>query len=98
MSVVALVIAPSIALNVSGVASKTDTQEMKLEMGTESADMTEATIAFTTVVKGEEVMEEKTFTGTQSEIGAHLEDVENVTIESEGESTEITFKKGDTKK
>ncbi|WP_282162598.1 sodium-translocating pyrophosphatase [Ulvibacterium marinum] len=98
MSVVALVIAPSIALNVSGMASTADAKEIKLEMSTESADLAEATIAYTTVVNGEKVTEEKTFTGTQAEVEAQLEDFENVTIESEGKVTKITVEKVDAKK
>lgn len=98
MSVVALVIAPSIALNVSGMAVQTDTKEIKLEMSKESADLSEATIAYTTVVNGEKVTKEKTFTGTQAEVEAQLEDFENVTIESEGKVTKITVEKVDAKK
>jgi K(+)-stimulated pyrophosphate-energized sodium pump len=98
MSVVALVIAPSIALNVSGMASTSDAKEIKIEMSTESADLAEATIAYTTVVNGEKVTEEKTFTGTQAEVKAQLEDFENITIESEGKSTKITVEKVDAKK
>ena len=98
MSVVALVIAPSIALEVSGMASDENTKEIKIEMGLKNTDLAEATIAYTTVVNGEAVTEEKTFRGTEAEVKAALEDFDKVRVESKGKEAEITIEKIDIRK
>ncbi len=98
MSVVALVIAPSIALNVSGMANGETKKEIRIEMNSENTDLAHATIAYTTVVNGEKVTEEKTFKGTQAEVESQLKEFENVTIESKGKETEITIEKVDIRK
>ncbi|WP_273567910.1 sodium-translocating pyrophosphatase [Maribacter halichondriae] len=95
MSVVALVIAPSIALSVTGVAGDLNKEEktITVTMDAENADLAEATIAYSTVINGEKVTEEKTFKGTQDEVEAQLKEFENATIESKGKETEITIER-----
>src|SRR6056297_3026444 len=55
MSVVALVIAPSIAINPTGMADAENTNEIKVEMNVENDELSEATIAYTSVVNGKEI-------------------------------------------
>jgi K(+)-stimulated pyrophosphate-energized sodium pump len=98
MSVVALVIAPSIALSVTGMANTENTREIKIEMTTEKGDLAEATIAYSTVVNGERITEEKTFSGTQEEVEEQLKTFENEKVASEGKETEITIESVDIRK
>ncbi|MGI9550255.1 MAG: sodium-translocating pyrophosphatase, partial [Aurantibacter sp.] len=98
MSVVALVIAPSIALNVSGMASEETKKEIRIEMSAENADLAEATVEYTTVVNGVKVTEEKVFKGTQAEVESQLKEFENARIESKGTEREITIERMDIKK
>jgi len=93
MSVVALVIAPSIALNVSGVAAEADTKEIKVEMDAQNLDLAEATVAYTAVAHGTEITEEKAVTGTASELEAQLEELENATVQSKTEITKVSIDK-----
>ncbi len=95
MSVVALVIAPSIALSVTGVAGDINQEEktITVTMNAENTDLAEATIAYSTVINGEKVTEEKIFKGTQAEVEAQLKEFENATIDSKGKETEITIEK-----
>ncbi|WP_299535171.1 sodium-translocating pyrophosphatase [Ulvibacterium sp.] len=97
MSVVALVIAPSIALNVSGVATKADTKEIKMGMSTENMDLAKATITYTDAVNSEKANEEKTLKGTQAEIGTQLEDLENGTTETQAITIKATAEEGDSR-
>jgi len=101
MSVVALVIAPSIALSGDTRMAGDINQEEKtitVTMDTENTDLAEATIAYSTVVNGEKVTEEKTFKGTEEEVEAQLKEFENATIDSKGKEAEITIEKVDIKK
>ncbi|MCL4115122.1 UNVERIFIED_CONTAM: hypothetical protein GTU68_033143 [Idotea baltica] len=98
MSVVALVIAPSIAMNVTGVATNQVQNEISVEMITENSDLAQATVAYSSVINGEKVIEEKVFKGTKAEVKAQLENFENVTIKSKGNETEITIEKVDIRK
>ncbi len=98
MSVVALVIAPSIAMTQTGMATTGSSKEIKIEMQSDKGDLAEATIAYTSVVNGEKVTEEKTFTGTQAEVKSQLEAFENTTVESKGSETEITIESIDIRK
>jgi len=100
MSVVALVIAPSIALNATGLAGDLHEEEktITVTIDTENTDLAEATIQYTTVLNGEKVTEEKTFKGTEAEVKAQLEEFENATIDSKGKETEITIERVDVKK
>ncbi len=84
MSVVALVIAPSIALDIeTGTAAATYELQAKgrtnvtIEVNAANEDLAQATISYTTLVNGEEVIQEKTFSGTQNEVRAQLEAFEN---------------------
>ncbi|MFH6604591.1 sodium-translocating pyrophosphatase [Maribacter algicola] len=100
MSVVALVIAPSIALNVTGMAGNDSNIEktIKVTMDANDSDLAEATVQYTTMLNGEEVTEEKTFKGTKAEVEAQLKEFEDTTIDSKGKETEITIEKVDIKK
>lgn len=98
MSVVALVIAPSIAMTQTGMATTGSAKEIKIEMQSDKGDLAEATIAYTSVVNGEKVTEEKTFTGTQAEVKSQLEAFENTTVKSKGSETEITIESIDIRK
>lgn len=99
MSVVALVIAPSIAMSVDGTVSMTDDKHTTIEVSMENkGDLAEATIAYTSVVNGKKVTEAKTFTGTQAEVESQLEAFENTTVESKGSETEITIESIDIRK
>ena len=98
MSVVALVIAPSIALSETGVAATENAKEIQVEMNTAEGGMAQATIAYTTVVNGEKVSEEKTFSGTHAEVKSQLKDFENTTLSSKGSETEMTIESIDIRK
>ncbi|TCK67482.1 K(+)-stimulated pyrophosphate-energized sodium pump [Winogradskyella wandonensis] len=76
MSVVALVIAPSLALDNAKVSTY-ETQEVNKEIILTDADLAEATIEYTMVVNGEEVSKSKTFTGTKSQVEKQLLDFES---------------------
>ncbi len=94
MSVVALVIAPSIAMGGdSGVATTTEEVSKTITMNVENDDMAKATVAYTTIVNGEEVTKEKTFTGTKAEVEAQLKDFENAEVKVKGTKTEIKVEK-----
>lgn len=99
MSVVALVIAPSIAMSVDGTVSTTDVKNTTIDVSMKNkGDLAEATIAYTSVVNGKEVTEEKTFTGTREEVKSQLEAFESTTVESKGSETEINIESIDIRK
>ena len=101
MSVVALVIAPSIALNLADTASNTvenQTKTTTITMNVENDAMAEATIAYTTIINGEKVTEEKVFKGTEAEVKAQLEQFENASVKQKGAEVEITIDRVDIKK
>ncbi len=98
MSVVALVIAPSIAMSETGMAAIENAKEIQFELNVDKGDLAEATIAYTSVVNGEKVTEEKTFTGTQAEVKSQLQAFENTTVASKGSETEVTIKSIDIRK
>ncbi|MGC6284288.1 MAG: sodium-translocating pyrophosphatase [Polaribacter sp.] len=86
MSVVALVIAPSIALTSSSVVAKEEIKkEVRVEVKGDSTEMAVATITTTKVVDGKEVTETKTFEGT-------IEEIEKKAVES-GDLVEVKIKK-----
>jgi len=96
MSVVALVIAPSIAMNATGVANYVNDKEkaqVEITMNVESADIAKATVVTTTIVNGEEVREEKVLKGTEAEVKAQLETLEKASVKTDGKETEITVAK-----
>lgn len=87
MSVVALVIAPSIANDVSGMAADDKVKEIKVEMKTEkNGELAHATIAYTQVVNGQKVKEEKTFSGTSEEVKQQLQSFEDKVNDQDGSS------------
>ena len=99
MSVVALVIAPSIANDVSGMAGDIDKKEIKIEMQTEQKDgLAEATIAYTKVVNGQKFSEEKTFSGSSEEVKKQLKEFENQANTEKGSDVEITIESIDVRK
>ena len=96
MSVVALVIAPSIAMDATGVANYLNDKEkasVEITMNVESADMAEATIVSTSIVNGEEVVEEKILKGTEADVKAELETLENAKVKTNSDKTAIVIKK-----
>tara|TARA_R110002050_G_scaffold179118_3_gene312396 strand:- start:35674 stop:38064 length:2391 start_codon:yes stop_codon:yes gene_type:complete len=101
MSVVALVIAPSIALNIDDVTAYVDSKqnvETSIHMNVETTDLAEATIVYTTTVNGKSKSEEKTFKGTQAEVKAQLEAFENTTVKSNDSEVEVKIEKVDIRK
>ncbi|WP_209401922.1 sodium-translocating pyrophosphatase [Pseudozobellia sp. WGM2] len=98
MSVVALVIAPSIAMNATGMADTDVKKEIKVEMTADIEDLAEATIAYTTVINGKKVVEEKTFKGTTEEVKKQLQEFEDKTNESKGSDDEINIERIDVRK
>ena len=98
MSVVALVIAPSIAMNAIGVADTNIKEDIKVEITADLEDLAEATIAYTTVINGKKVAEEKTFKGTADEVRKQLQEFENQTNESKGSGVEINIESIDVRK
>lgn len=86
MSVVALVIAPSIALSSSSVVAKEEIKkEVRVEVKGDSSEMAIATISTTKVVDGKEVTETKIIEGT-------IEEIEKKAKEA-GELVEVKIKK-----
>merc|ERR1711916_170881 len=86
MSVVALVIAPSIALSSSSVVAKGEIKkEVRVEVKGDNDQMAMATITTTKVVDGKEVTETKTIEGT-------LEEIEKKAKEA-GDMVEVKIKK-----
>ena len=86
MSVVALVIAPSIALTSSAVVAKEEIKkEVRVEVKGDSSEMAIATITTTKMVDGKEVTQTKTIEGT-------IEEIEKKAMES-GELVEVKIKK-----
>ncbi|MGB5372061.1 MAG: sodium/proton-translocating pyrophosphatase, partial [Flavobacteriaceae bacterium] len=101
MSVVALVIAPSIALNLADTASNAvdnQTKTTTITMNVENDAMAEATIAYTTIINGKKVTEEKVFKGTEAEVKAQLEQFENASVKQKGAEVDITIDRVDIKK
>ena len=94
MSVVALVIAPSIAMEAtSGMATTIEDVSKTITMNVDNSEMAEATVAYTTVVNGETITQEKTYTGTKAQVEAQLKDVEKAVVTTSGDKTEITIHK-----
>ncbi|HET8736560.1 MAG TPA: sodium/proton-translocating pyrophosphatase, partial [Pricia sp.] len=99
MSVVALVIAPSIAMGETGFAVSEGAHEIQIEANADAEGMAEATIAYTTVINGEKISEEKTFTGTHAEVKSQLVAFEKTRAKSSGGSaSEITIESIDIRK
>jgi len=92
MSVVALVIAPSIALEAveveeyakekaaTEVVAKEITKEVKVEMVKNDDGTVEATVITTTTDNGETSKEVKVLNGTEEEVNAALENLEGVEV------------------
>ena len=101
MSVVALVIAPSIALDMDDVSAYVNgkqTVETSIQMNVHNDDLAEATIVFTTTVNGESKKEEKIFKGTEAEVKAQLEAFEKTTLKSKDSGIEVKIEKVDIRK
>lgn len=100
MSVVALVIAPSIALSVESgtAANQVGTEKaITVDMEAKSGDLAQATIIYTRVVNGKEVTQEETFNGTHQEVKTQLEAFEK-TANSAAGNAEISIQRIDIKK
>ena len=101
MSVVALVIAPSIALNMDDVSAYVNgkqTIETSIQMNVQNDNLAEATIVFTTTANGESKKEEKIFKGTEAEVKAQLEAFEKTTLKSKDSGIEVKIEKVDIRK
>ncbi len=97
MSVVALVIAPSIALDISSGMATTSIEvqsnkNVTINMNSTSQDLAEATISYTTLINGEEVTEEKTFKGTKEEVKTQLEAFEKKSSDASQKGEKIIEK------
>ncbi|WP_419212494.1 sodium-translocating pyrophosphatase [Maribacter sp. X9] len=91
---IGLVIAPILGGHTEeGMAVETSDKEISIDLDVESADLAEATITYSTVVNGESVTEEVTYTGTKAEVEAELLAFENATVEKKGTQTEVTIEK-----
>ncbi len=94
MSVVALVIAPSIALDAveiseyskekaaTEVVAKDISKEVKVEMTKNDDGTVKATVTTTTTENGDVTMEDKTFEGTEEEVKAQLDELKDVEVKS----------------
>jgi K(+)-stimulated pyrophosphate-energized sodium pump len=100
MSVVALVIAPSIA-NIDAntfveeeiitevVASKEILKEVKIEIIKNEDDTVTAKVITTITENGETVIEEQVFNGTEAEVKAQLETLKNVDVKMKGQKIKV---------
>ena len=83
MSVVALVIAPSIAMSADDVAAYTaEAKEVQVEVQLEQGEgeLITATVTTTTTVNGEATVEVETIEGTEAEVKAQLESQKDVKV------------------
>lgn len=104
MSVVALVIAPSIALDSDAVATFTTEEatevvakeikkEVKVEMTNNDDGTVKAVIVTTTSKNGESISEEKVIEGTKEEVESALEALKNVKVNAKTIEVEEVIKK-----
>ncbi len=101
MSVVALVIAPSIALSlddVSAYAKDKQSIETTIQMNVAQNDVAEATIVYTTTTNGVAITEEKIFKGTQEQVKAQLLAFESTTVNNDDSDIDIKIEKVDIRK
>lgn len=99
MSVVALVIAPSIPLPSDAVEAYTQnelhtevvqaTKEVKVSMDKNENGLVIATVTITTTENGETVTEDKVFEGTEEEVKAQIETLKNVDVKVDGKKIEV---------
>jgi K(+)-stimulated pyrophosphate-energized sodium pump len=97
MSVVALVIAPSIALSADGVAAyaekasdKTEiSKEVKVEMNANEDGTYKAIVTTTTTENGEAKTDYQVFEGTEAEVKAQVEALKDVEVNVEGEEIKV---------
>ncbi|MFD0760685.1 sodium-translocating pyrophosphatase [Lutibacter aestuarii] len=90
MSVVALVIAPSIALDkvemaeytqekaATEIVSKEISKEVEVKMSTNKEGLVTATVVTTITENGETTMNEEVFTGTEAEVKAQLDKIKDI--------------------
>tara|TARA_R110002051_G_scaffold325832_1_gene431836 strand:+ start:8594 stop:10984 length:2391 start_codon:yes stop_codon:yes gene_type:complete len=101
MSVVALVIAPSIAITAEGMAAygnDKQTIETSIQMNVGANDLAEATVVYTTTTNGKSITEEKIFKGTQEEVKAQLVAFENTTVNRNDADVDVKIEKVDIRK
>ena len=101
MSVVALVIAPSIALNADSISDYVNesaptvvvaqeiSKELKIEMTKNDDGTVQATVITTTTKNGESNVDEQTFTGTEEEVKAQIETAKGVDVKINGKQIEV---------
>ena len=91
MSVVALVIAPSIAImSDTGLAINED--EVSIEMTVESNDIAKATVDYSTIINGKKVSETIVFEGTKAEVEKELKAFETTLTNDAGEVKKVIEK------
>jgi K(+)-stimulated pyrophosphate-energized sodium pump len=95
MSVVALVIAPSIALSPDSLTAYSNEQmakdvhrEVRIEMEDTTGDMTRAVVTTTTTEGGKSATNKQVFEGTKEEVTSQLEG-----LEKNGTDVRVTDKK-----
>jgi K(+)-stimulated pyrophosphate-energized sodium pump len=97
ISVVALVIAPSIALSAESMAAYSEEvkEEVQVEVtfSQEEGEMASAVITTTTYENGEEIVEEQTITGTAEEIEAQIEELAKADAKAGKVTKEIRIEK-----
>jgi K(+)-stimulated pyrophosphate-energized sodium pump len=95
MSVVALVIAPSIALSADGMTAYTEntnasiSKEVKVEMSSDDAGVYKAVVTTTTTEKGETKTDYQVIEGSEDEVKAKLEALKDVEVKVEGSKVEV---------
>jgi len=89
MSVVALVIAPSIAITSEGLANYTAEEEINEEIVMVENDNASATVEYIKIVNGEEIKETKTFTGTKAAVDKELKAFESSLKSESGEIKKV---------
>lgn len=89
---IGLVIAPILGGHTEeGMALGESKNEISVDFKMESPDLAEATVTYTSLVNGKEVIEEVTYNGTKAEVEAQIQAFENANVQKK--ETEITIKK-----
>ena len=92
---IGLVIAPILGGHAleEGVTGAEEQTEISVELNVESADIAQATISTTSTVNGKEVTEKKILKGSEADVRAKLAFLENTSVKTDGNETEITIHK-----
>jgi K(+)-stimulated pyrophosphate-energized sodium pump len=89
---VGLVIAPILGGHSETGLATNDEKEVKIEMSVDSDDLAKATVEFTSIKNGEEVLETVTFNGTEDEVKKDLEKFE-AEVEEKSRTNQTVIKK-----